>query len=503
MRLSPATKIDDLLNRYPFLLDFFLKQSPKFRLLENPLARKTVGKVATLAQVAAIGRLDSRRLMEGVAKEIRDNTGEEAHIVLEGAGEEGPPAGEPGPSTEAAMRDDERQARQDVLKGIIKDLHRGEDMAVLKQRFRDLVKDVDPSEIAMMEQALIDDGMPESEIKRLCDVHVEVFKESLGKQEVVRAPLGHPVHTFMLENRRAEEIMREIDLILDKLRDAEDEELLERHRKDLLDHVERMSRIDLHYLRKENQLFPLLEEHEIKGPSQVMWAIHDDIRSTLKTAGAELEAFRAREALTTIQYAMKSIADMIYKEENILFPMAMETLSDAEWQKVARGEEEVGYAWIQPEGKWAPEESPAVPAASAAGAVTLNLDTGQLSPDQVNLVLQHLPVELSFVDENDEVRYYSHVQDKIFPRSPGVIGRKVQNCHPAKSLHLVQRILDEFRAGTRNTADFWIESGGRFIYIIYYAVRDGAGDYRGTLEVVQDATEIRGLTGEKRLLDWE
>ena len=133
---------------------------------------------------------------------------------------------------------------------------------------------------------------------------------------------------------------------------------------------------------------------------------------------------------------------------------------------------------------------------------SLNLNTGQLTADQVNLMLTHLPVDLSFVNEQDEVIYYSGTPDRIFPRSPGVIGRKVQNCHPPKSMATVQKILDEFRAGRRSTADFWIEMQGKCILIKYFAVRDAEGRYRGCLEVSQNVTEIRKLAGQKRLLDW-
>ncbi len=479
MELSPKTKIDDLLSSYPFLLEFFLGKSPKFKLLQSAFSRKTIGKVATLAQVASIGGLNLDQFLLDIAAEIREKTGE-------------------------AVAPEDRKARQEILKGIIMDLHNGEDMEILKQRFHDLVKDIAPSEIAAMEQGLIEEGMPESEIKRLCDVHVKVFQESLESQAAPRTPPGHPVHTFMLENRAAAEITREIGQILDKPGDLGEEEFFRLHRGELEQLMERLADIDLHYLRKENQLFPLLEEYEITGPSQVMWALHDDIRDAIKTARSELATSRGHEALNTIKYAIKSIDDMIYKEENILFPMAMETLTDADWQKVGQGENEIGYAWIVAEQGGAAEETVSpVLKKSAQGSVTLDLATGQLTPEQVNLILTHLPVEISFVDENDELRYYSQVKHKIFPRSPGVIGRKVQNCHPPASLDKVQRILDEFRSGRKDIADFWIEKKDRFIYIRYFAVRDDNQTYRGTLEVAQDATALRGLTGQQRLLDWE
>lgn len=197
------------------------------------------------------------------------------------------------------------------------------------------------------------------------------------------------------------------------------------------------------------------------------------------------------------------LRDMIYKEEHILFPMALETLTDEEWSKVKKGEEEIGFAWIEPEKGWLPSAAEVSPEIAAANVGSINLDTGRLTVEQLNLLLTHLPVDVSFVNENDEVVYYSQTAERIFPRSPGIIGRKVQNCHPSKSVDTVQKILDGFRAGSRDTAEFWIQMRGRFIHIRYFAVRDAKGKYIGTLEVSQDVTDIRGLEGERRLLNWD
>jgi len=486
MKLSAKTKVDDLLKTYPFLMDFLIRRSPKFKMLKSTSMRKTVGKVAPLSHVATIGGIEIGQLLKELADEIGKNTGEDVDVVKVNEGSE-------------SIKDPE--ARQEALKGIIKDLHKGVDMSILKSRFQELIKDIEPSEIARMEQKLIEEGMPESEIKRLCDVHVDVFKDALGKKEEVSAPPGHPVHTFMQENRAAEAIIGDITSILEQLCDSPDKEVFRKYQDRLNELIDRLSAINLHYLRKENQLFPILELHEISGPSEVMWALHDDVRQMLKYAEDQIAGSQVPVVYATIKYLLKTMTDMIYKEEHILFPMAMEMLSDADWKKVRDGEEEIGYAWIRPETEWEPPVEEKVSAEKEIAKI--GLDTGQLSPEQINLILTHLPLDLSYVDENDEVRYYSHTPDRIFPRSPGIIGRKVQKCHPPKSYHVVQKIVDEFRAGTKDVADFWIQMKGRFILIKYYAVRDSRGKYRGTLEVSQDITEIKKLEGQKRLLDWE
>ncbi len=486
MELGPKTTIEELLKEYPFLKDFLVKRSPRFKMLESAVMRRTVGKVAPLSHVASIGGIEIDTLLTELAEEIRAKTGREVAVFREAS-----------PEAPASTGDE----RQEILKGIIRDLHQGVDMTVLKQRFHDLIRDIDPSEIAKMEQRLIEEGMPESEIKRLCDVHVEVFKESLGQQEPPVAPPGHPLHSFMLENRSAENIIREITTVLEQLCDTPDKDVFEKRRDHLLKLVVSLSDINLHYLRKENQLFPILEQHNISGPSEVMWALHDDIRQMLKYAEEQIEGLQVPLVYGTLKYLLKSVGDMIYKEEHILFPMAKEMLAEEDWARVKAGEEEIGYAWIGPPEGW-PKGEAAAAAARGAGEA-MDFDTGRLTPEQANLIFTHLPLDLSFVNEEDEVVYYSQTRERIFPRSPGVIGRKVQKCHPPKSYHMVQRILDEFKAGTKDSADFWIQMKGRFVLIRYFAVRDKKGKYRGTLEVSQDATDIRKLEGQKRLLDWD
>jgi PAS domain S-box-containing protein len=198
---------------------------------------------------------------------------------------------------------------------------------------------------------------------------------------------------------------------------------------------------------------------------------------------------------------------MIYKEEHILFPMSLEQLSQSEWKKVRSGEEEIGYSWVKPEGIWPSDAGPVgpdkAPIEMVPGPKKIFLEQGGLSQEQVNLILTHLPVDITFVDENDRVGYYSASKHRIFPRSPAIIGRHVQKCHPSKSVHIVEKILTEFKSGNRDSSEFWLQMKGRVIHIRYFAVRDSEGNYKGTMEVSQDLTEIKKLEGENRLLDWK
>ena len=497
MEISANTKIDALLKEFPFLEDFLINLSPKFKGLKNPIMRKTIGKVATLSKVAGIGGLDLDDFLTALTKEIDRQAGKAATLDVSTSDETG----------SVSSDSEEKQA---ALKEIIKALHAGEDMAVLKQRFSELVKGVQATEIAKMEQALMDEGLPAEEIKRLCHVHVEIFKEALEEQDRPEPPVGHPIHTFMKENRASEKIMSEISMLLGRIGHPPKPETFTENNQALKSLIDRLCEIDTHYTRKENQLFPMLEAHHFTGPSQVMWSIHDDIRASLKQAREAFAKSDPEGTIAPLREAIQAIRDMIYKEEHILYPASLDMLSDPEWVKVKEGEADIGFAWVVPDSGWPeniipqPEEVPPEPEAvlqDVAGA--LGLDTGQMTLEQINLMLTHLPVDLTFVDENDRVAYYSEGPERIFPRSPAIIGREVRNCHPPKSVHLVNQILDAFKSGSRDTAEFWIELGGKFIYIRYFAVRDTSGYYRGCLEVSQNLTHIRKLEGQQRLLDWE
>jgi len=491
MTIDGQTRLEALLKAYPFLLEFLAGWSPSFAKLRNPLLRKTVGRLATLDQVAAMGDVALDRLVAAIGEEVRRVTGETI-----GRGE--PPPGGPA----AALTD--RAAKREVLKDIIRDLHGGGDVEALKARFAALVGDVSGAEIGAMEQELIDEGLPEEEVRRLCDLHVKVFEESLDAQPAPHTVAGHPLDTLAEENKALAGIVAETREILDRLEGAPEAAFAARKER-LAGLAGTLSEIEKHYLKKENQLFPRLEDHGVRGPSKVMWAIHDDIRAHLKDFRRALDLGDRELIVRTGKWVLQEIGDMVSKEEKILFPMSLETLDEADWARVKRGEEEVGYAWIPPAPAWAPAgpgaEGPA--AGPGSGEGTVGLDTGRLTAEQIDLMLTRLPVDISFVDENDAVAYYSATAERIFPRTPGVIGRKVQDCHPPKSLEVVQRILKAFRAGERDAAEFWIESRGRFIHIRYFAMRDRTGAYRGTLEVTQDATAVRALRGERRLLDWD
>lgn len=490
MTIGAKTKLGELLKAYPFLTEFLSDLSPNYAKLRNPVLRKAVGWTADLKTIAAMGEMDLGKLLAAIAGEVRRVTG--AAVPIEGM--------EKGASSAPAASD--REARKEILKGIIRDLHKGGDVGELKARFAGLVGSVTGGEIGALEQELIAEGLPEEEIRKLCDLHVKVFEDALSVPSAPEVGAGHPLDALGRENRALEGIVAEVRAVLDRIDGDEGVRDWPGARARLAALVESLADVEKHYLKKENQLFPRLEGKGVTGPPKVMWAVHDDIRAHLKELRRTIELGDPALVVKTGRWVLQEISDMIGKEEKVLFPMCLEMFDEADWTAVKKGEDEVGYAWIEPPPAWSGGGGTGRVAASGGPSTKIALNTGALTPEQIDLLLTHLPVDISFVDETDTVVYYSATPERIFPRSPGVIGRKVQNCHPSKSVDVVNRILESFRSGARDVAEFWIESQGRFIHIRYFAVRDAQGAYRGTLEVSQDATAIRALRGERRLLEW-
>jgi hypothetical protein len=405
----------------------------------------------------------------------------------------------------------EKTRRQAMLKEIIKELHAGKSVEEVKARFEEAVGDVTVAEISAMEHSLMtEEGIPVSEVQRLCSVHTAIFKGSI--EEIHRSSKpeeqpGHPVHTFKLENREIERLVNfRMDLHATKFQKNDSEELIFK----LLEDLSLLLDLDKHYSRKENLLFPYLEKYGIYGPTKVMWGVDDHIRRMIKEAKAALSSYSGNAADIGVQLKeiIKEVNEMIFKEENILLPMSLDKLTEDEWVKIARESDEIGFCLTAPEQEWIPERAAEPEGAALQGEAVgaapqegfIRFETGLLSLHQLETVLNHLPVDLTFIDENDVVRYFSHGKERIFARTKAVIGRTVQNCHPPQSVHVVEKLLEDFKAGIKDAEDFWINIKDKFIYIRYFAVRDDTGRYMGTLEFTQNIAPIRSLEGQKRIL---
>ena len=394
--------------------------------------------------------------------------------------------------------------RKEVLKELIAILHEGADPEAVKERFKEVLRGVSPVEIAQVEEELIREGLPREEVHKLCELHLAVFRESLKGQESL-APEGHPVHILMEEHKILLKFADELKGSARRLKEVGEIDPVSLEQ---LTHIEEhLKDSESHYVREENVLFPYLEKHGVTQPPAIMWMEHDQIREVKKSLyrlidgreGMEFQDF-AKQLGEVASSLAELLTNHFHKENNILFPVSLRVMAEDEWKDIRQQSDELGYCCFTPEeAKVLPEErEAAVPKPEVEGRVTL--ETGALSIEEIEAMLNALPVDITFVDKEDTVRYFNQSEERIFPRTRAVIGRKVQQCHPQKSIHIVNRILEDFRSDRRDVAEFWINKG-RFVHIRYFPVRDKDGEYLGTLEVTQDITDVKKLEGEKRLLD--
>jgi DUF438 domain-containing protein len=404
-----------------------------------------------------------------------------------------------------------RQQRVEIMKSLIRQLHSGVAEEKVKTQLESMLDEADYSDVFLMEVQLVQEGIPAESIQQLCDTHTRVLKKHLDLQETPDTTPGHPVHTFVQENRELVKTTGQIRLLMKKLESLPDEQDATSQMRDIQQLLNNLMDVDKHYRRKEYLLFPYFEKNNLPGPPMVMWGKHDEAREILRqTIGGlqQIESMSAAEAkaynLFTVSPAVEAVDDMVYKEEKIMFPTALNLLTEQDWYEIHIQSDEYGYCLYATQFEWIPEggiHSEIRKPAAKGGRI--QMPTGNFSLDELIGVFSTMPFDLTFVDKDDTVRYFSPGKDRVFDRSRAILGRKVQYCHPPKSVHIVNQIVKDFKAGKQDRARFWINMHGRLIYICYYAVRDSQGDYMGTLEVTQDLTEMRGLEGERRLLMYD
>ncbi|MCG2788687.1 MAG: DUF438 domain-containing protein [Actinomycetia bacterium] len=401
-----------------------------------------------------------------------------------------------------------KENKKEVIKDIILKLHQGLSIEEAKKKFEEEAGTITSSEIAEIEQSLINEGMPVDEIKKFCNVHALLFESSSSQLVAKEESSTHPIYLFKLENREIEKLTDSIkELLINK-----DIQALEVFRQELKKLLLELKGVELHYTRKEQLLFPFLEKYGFMGPSKVMWGKDNEIRNLLKNAILKIEELSTKQQLESyikecVNPLIEEVAGMIFKEENILFPTSQEKLSSNDWIDILKESDEVGYAFIEK-----PKETSRMISELRKTVVMepeikngneINFPTGILKLKELMWIFNSLPVDITFVDKDDTVKYFSDNKDRVFIRTRSIIGRKVQNCHPPQSVEIVDRILAEFKNGKRDQADFWINFKNRLIFIKFLAVRDEGVNYLGTIEITMDITDIKSLKGEKRLIDEE
>ncbi len=372
----------------------------------------------------------------------------------------------------------------------------GEPGHPLVLQYKSVTDKVTPTETMEVLDILIKEGMPVEKVKAWVPKILNVFYNSLKEFQWEVPSKDHFLHYLMEENRAVENVLEDIRTISKTAfseKRKEEFELLRQRIADLIPY-------ELHYIKKENILFPYIEKaFEGHRCLSVMWSFHDDYRQSIKNLDNLLQTplqniSEISRELGKLFFVIKPI---IFREEQIIFPVALRAIPQKQWDAMLAQSEEIGWCYITP-----PKiEKNTKQEKTEKGMV--DLDTGILLPEQIKWMLNTLPVDITFIDDKDEVRYFSGGEGRIFHRSKAVIGRKVQNCHPPESVHMVEEIVDAFKDGSRDHADFWLTMKDRFIHIRYFAVRDEEGNYQGTLEMSQDATEVRSLQGQRRLLEWD
>lgn len=400
--------------------------------------------------------------------------------------------------------------RIQTLKEVILHLHRGEAPEDVRDQLKQLISDVDASEIAAMEQQLMTDGLSPDEVRSMCDLHAEVLKEVMAKPcPSMPLPAGHPIEHFKAENAVLQAAVTQVRSQAAILDDLADGLTPTAERLTVLEAFQPLMDVEKHYRRKEQLVFSILERHDTAGPSKVMWGKDDEVRELLKASqlalreetlsGAELKILKE----TVLEPALAALESMINKEEHILLPMCQRMFTAEQWGEIWHQSPEYGWCLVAPGTEYQPPQAHLVEdAIQLPAAQAVAFPSGTLSFQQLLAMFRVLPVDITFVDAEDRVAYFSEGPERVFERSRAIIGRSVQNCHPPKSVHIVDRILSDFKTGRQSVAEFWIQMQGKFIHIRYFAMRDEQGTYLGTLEVTQDLTRLRKLEGDRRLLEY-
>jgi len=406
---------------------------------------------------------------------------------------------------------DNATRRKELLKHMIRQLHDGTAPQAVRAQLARLLGEVPYGDVVEVEQELMAEGLPEKEVLELCDVHAEALSGLVQIRKPKKPlPTGHPVHTFAAENQALRLEVKQVAKLSADLTVADPQQDVSSVWSALRLRFNALMDVEKHYLRKEHLLFPFLEKHGITGPPKIMWGKHDEIRGQikgaielLKTDGITAEELLASAEIVLVP-AVNGVVDMTTKEEEILLPMSLDKLSDDDWYEIDRQSLEIGFCLYDPPQNWKPAGAPddTLAEMNKSGG-NIQLPSGSFSVEELLAILNSLPVDMTFVDRNDKVKYFSQAKERIFQRNRAILNRDVRLCHPPASAHIVDKIIDDFRSGRKSRAPFWINMGGKMIHIEYFALRNEKGEYLGTLEVSHNVQPYRDLEGEQRILSYK
>lgn len=397
--------------------------------------------------------------------------------------------------------------RKKKLKELILKLHNGHSKHEVRHELIETLQQIPYGEVVEVEQELIESGLPQEEVLKLCDVHGAVLHGNIDLSASKQVPEGHPIDVMLKENAELKTLANQISLSIKAI--SEGQQFDNNSIFKLRGFYNALFDVDKHYKRKEYLLFPFLENYGITGPPKVMWGKHDEIRELIKGCIEllQIENITVDELIASSEIilipAINQVVDMTKKEEEILFPMTLDKLTDADWYEIEKQSLEIGFCLYDPPKAWKPEwvrEDKHSEMNKIGG--NIQLPSGNFSVEELLAILNHLPIDITFVDKDDKVKYFSQGMERIFQRNRAILNRDVRLCHPPASVHIVDKIIDDFKSGKENRAPFWINMGGKMIHIEYFALRNEEGEYLGTLEVSHNIQRYRDLEGEQRILSY-
>ena len=386
-----------------------------------------------------------------------------------------------------AKEDYTMEERQEILKNLMLRLHSGEDKEVIQEEFNEVFDEITPYEIQLMERNLMSEGITFAEIMSLCNVHANLMGSKVNTQTSVAdfEQPGHPVHVMKMENLAIRGALDRVERLLVIYLETKDSTI----EKGLRRQISLLDQFENHYQRKEYAMFPIMEKKGITAPPKVMWGVHDQIRDLYRDFKKALNDGK-ESTLEEFQIARDEMLEMIQKEENILIPMVEQVFHVDDWETIASQSPEYGYCIVKPEKEWAVKKSfsPVKEETQVESEGDIPLSTGSLSLKELNLILNLLPMELSFVDAENIVKYYNegNGEEKIFKRTPSAIGRDVILCHPPRVHETVQTIFEQLKSKQKEKEEMWFKTEDKMVHVTYHAVWDEEGKYMGCLEYVQD-----------------